>query len=166
MSKGKEKVIEIDDDELDSLPSLLTDPAFDPGIPLEPIRSSVGTNARRMSPQITSSSRNSGKERSSGSENTLSEDLGGDSGEASPPRTSRPEGRSTVGGKALSQNYAIDFIMCTTTFDELVDLRVRYNIPGEIPLKVPGKKDTPSRPLRGYVTMFLESFKYGLRCPL
>ena len=30
MSKGKKKVIEVDDDELDFLPSLLTDPAFDP----------------------------------------------------------------------------------------------------------------------------------------
>ena len=50
MSKGKEKIIEVDDDELDFLPSLLADAAFDPGIPLEPIRSSVGTSARRMSP--------------------------------------------------------------------------------------------------------------------
>ncbi|KAL9422549.1 hypothetical protein AB3S75_034762 [Citrus x aurantiifolia] len=55
---------------------------------------------------------------------------------------------------------------CTTTFDELSDLRLRYSIPGEIPLRVPGKNDTPSRPPRGYVTLFLESFKYGLRCPL
>ncbi|KAL9431579.1 hypothetical protein AB3S75_026717 [Citrus x aurantiifolia] len=55
---------------------------------------------------------------------------------------------------------------CTTTFDELDDLRLRYSIPSEIPLKIPGKKDTPSRSPRGYVTLFLESFKYGLRCPL
>ena len=50
MSKGKEKVVEIDDDELGFLPSLLADSAFDPGAPLEPTRSSVGTSARRMSP--------------------------------------------------------------------------------------------------------------------
>ena len=50
MSKGKEKVIEIDDDELGFLPSLLAGPTFDPKIPLELIRSSVGTSARRMSP--------------------------------------------------------------------------------------------------------------------
>ncbi|KAL9413700.1 hypothetical protein AB3S75_042233 [Citrus x aurantiifolia] len=74
MSKGKEKVVEIDDDELGFLPSLLNDPAFDPGIPLEPIRSSVGTSARRMSPQTTSTSESSGEEGSSGLENTLSED--------------------------------------------------------------------------------------------
>ncbi|KAL9423485.1 hypothetical protein AB3S75_035554 [Citrus x aurantiifolia] len=88
MSKGKEKVIEVDDDELDFLPSLLTDPAFDPRIPLEPIRSSVGTSARRMSPQTTSTSGSNGEERSSGSEDTLSENSDGDSGEVSPSGTS------------------------------------------------------------------------------
>ncbi|XP_024039431.1 uncharacterized protein LOC112098057 [Citrus clementina] len=165
MSKGKEKVIEVDDDELDVLPSLLTDPAFDPGIPLEPIMSGVRISARRMSPQTTSSSGNSGEEGSSGSENTLSEDQGDDSGEESPPGTPRPEGRSTVGGRALTRDYVINYIACTTTFDELNDLQLRYSIPGEIPLKIPGKKDSPSRPPKGYVTLFLESFKYGLRCP-
>ncbi|KAL9421655.1 hypothetical protein AB3S75_034015 [Citrus x aurantiifolia] len=74
MSKGKEKVVEIDDDELGFLPSLLTNPAFDPGILLEPIRSGIGTSARRMSSQATSTSGSSSKEGSSGSENTLSED--------------------------------------------------------------------------------------------
>ncbi|KAL9447807.1 hypothetical protein AB3S75_015309 [Citrus x aurantiifolia] len=124
MSKGKEKVVEIDDDELAFLPSLLTDPAFDPGISLEQVRSSVGTSARKMSPQTTSTSGSNGKDGSSGSEGTSSENGEGDSGEVSPSRTSRPEERGTVGGK----------------------------------------KDTPSRPPRGYVTLFLESFKYGLRC--
>ena len=128
MSKGKEKIIEVDDDELDVLPSLLVDAAFDPGIPLKPIRSSVGTSARRMSPQTTSSSRNNGDEGSSGSEDTLSEDHGGDSGEMPSLETSRPEVRRTVGGRAHSQDYAIDFITCMTTFDELHDLRVRYDI--------------------------------------
>ncbi|XP_024042995.1 uncharacterized protein LOC112099754 [Citrus clementina] len=123
MSKCKEKVIEIDDDELDFLPSLLADPAFDLGIPLEPIKSNVGTSARRMSPQITSSTSNNGDDGSSGSEDTLSEDLGEDSGEMSLPGTSRPDRKSKVGGK----------------------------------------KDTPSRPPRGYVTLFLESFKFGMR---
>ncbi|XP_024038313.1 uncharacterized protein LOC112097354 [Citrus clementina] len=166
MSKGKEKVVEIDDDELSFLPGPLTNPAFDPGIPLEPVRFSVGTSARRMSPQTTSTSGSNGEEGPSGSEDTLSENGEGDSGEVSPSGTSRPEGRGTVGGRALSRDYAIDYMTCTTLFDELNDLRLRYSIPGEIPLKVPGKKDATSRPPRGYVTLFLESFKYGLRCPL
>ncbi|XP_052297336.1 uncharacterized protein LOC127902459 [Citrus sinensis] len=166
MSKGKEKVVEVGDDELGFLPSLPADSTFDPGAPLEPTRSSVGTSARRMSPQTTSTSGSSGEEGSSGSGGTLSEKGEGDSGEVSPSGTSRPEERGTVGGRALSRDYAIDYMSCTTTFDELNDLRLRYSIPGEIPLKIPGKKDTPSRPPRGYVTLYLESFKYGLRCPL
>ncbi|XP_052299219.1 uncharacterized protein LOC127902974 [Citrus sinensis] len=166
MSKGKEKVVEVGDDELGFLPSLLADSAFDPGAPLEPTRSSVRTSARRMSPQTTSTSGSSGEEGPSGSEDTLSEDQGGDSGEGSSPGAPRPERRSTVGGRASLRDYAIDYMTCTTTFNELDDLRLRYSIPGEIPLKIPGKKDTPSRPPRGYVTLFLESFKFGLRCPL
>ncbi|XP_024042710.1 uncharacterized protein LOC127901421 [Citrus sinensis] len=166
MSKGKEKVVEIGDDELGFLPSLLADSAFDPWVPLEPTRSSVGTSARRMSPQTTSTSGSSSEEGPSGSEDTLSEDQGGDSGEGSSPGAPRPEGRSTVGGRASSRDYAIDYMTCTTTFNELDDLRLRYSIPGEIPLKIPGKNDTPSRPPRGYVTLFLESFKFGLRCSL
>ncbi|KAH9671685.1 Cactin [Citrus sinensis] len=163
--QGKEKIVEIDDDELGFLPSLLTDPAFDPGIPLEPIRSSVGTSARRMSPLTTSTSGSNGEEGSSGSEDTLSENGEGDSGEVSPSGTSRPEERSTVGGRALSRDYAIDYMSCTTTFDELNDLWLRYSIPGEILLKIPGKNDTPSWPPRGYVTLFLKSFKHGLSEP-
>ncbi|XP_052291696.1 uncharacterized protein LOC127900582 [Citrus sinensis] len=166
MSKGKEKVVEVDDDELDFLPSLLTNPAFDPEVPLEPVRPSVRTSARSMSPQTTSTSGSNGEDGSSDSEDTLSEGRGDDSGEASPSGAPRPEGRSTIGGRALSRDYAIDYMTCTTTFDELEDLRLRYSIPGEIPLKVPGKKDAPSRPPRGYVTLYLDSFKYGLRCPL
>ena len=73
MSKGKEKVVEVGDDELGFLPSLPADSAFDPGAPLEPTRSSVGTSARRMSPQTTSTSGSSGEEGSSGSGGTLSE---------------------------------------------------------------------------------------------
>ena len=119
-----------------------------------------------MSPQITSSTGNSDDVGSSGSEDTLSEDQGDDYGEMSSLGTSRLDRRSTVGGRALSQHYAIDFITCTTTVDELTNLRVKYGIPDDVPLRIPGKKDTPSRPPKGYVTLFLESFKLGLRCPL
>ncbi|KAH9779631.1 hypothetical protein KPL71_007769 [Citrus sinensis] len=166
MSKGKEKVIEIEDDELDFLPSLLADPAFHHGVPLEPFRSSVVTSARRMSPQITSSTGNSGDEGTSGLEDTLSEDQGDDYDEMSSPGTLRLDRRRKVGGRALSDHYAIDFITCTTTVDELDNLRARYGILDDIPFRISGKKDTPSRPPRGYVTLFLESFKLGLRCPL
>ncbi|KAL9419262.1 hypothetical protein AB3S75_037089 [Citrus x aurantiifolia] len=116
MSKGKEKVIEVDDDELDFLPGLLADPAFDPGIPLEPIRPSIGTSAKRMSPEATTS--NSDDDGSSGSVNTLSEDPG----EASSPGVSRPERKMNLRGKALAENYAIDLMTCITTIEDLIDL--------------------------------------------
>ena len=125
MSKGKEKVIEVDNDELDFLPGLLTDPTFDPGIHSEPTRSSVGTSVRRMSPQITSLPSNNGNKGSSGSEDILSEDPGEDYGEMSSPGILRPDRKSKVGGRALSEHYAIDFLTCTTTVEDLVELRTR-----------------------------------------
>ncbi|ESR53850.1 hypothetical protein CICLE_v10023841mg, partial [Citrus x clementina] len=94
------------------------------GPPVSGVGSSVGTSARRMSPQTTSTSGSSSEEGPSGSEDTLSEDQGGDSGEGSSPGAPRPEGRSTVGGRASSRDYAIDYMTCTTTFNELDDLRL------------------------------------------
>ncbi len=68
MSKGKEKVIEIDDDKLNFLPGLLTEPIFDPRISLEPVgHSSVRSSARRMSPEVSTSSNKSNDEKSSSS---------------------------------------------------------------------------------------------------
>ncbi|KAL9422378.1 hypothetical protein AB3S75_034615 [Citrus x aurantiifolia] len=149
MSKDKEKVIKVDDDELDFLSGLLADPAFNPRIPLEPIRSSVRTSARRTSPEITSSPNNSGDEGFSGSEDTLSEDPGEDSGEISSPGVSRPEKKRKVRGRALAEHYAIDLMICTTTVEDLVKFRTVYDIPDSILLRIPRKKDTPCRPPRG-----------------
>ncbi|KAL9436512.1 hypothetical protein AB3S75_022543 [Citrus x aurantiifolia] len=102
MSKGKEKIIEVNDNKLDFLPGLLADPAFDPRIPLEPIRSSVGTSVRRMFPEVTTSPSNNDDEGSSGSEDTLSEDPGEDFGEVSSPGVSRPEKKRKLWGRALA----------------------------------------------------------------
>ena len=164
MSKGKEKVIEVDDDELDFLPGLLADPAFDPRIPLKPIRRNIRTSARRMSPEATTS--NSDGDESSCSEDTLSKDPGEDSGEASSPEVSRLEKKKNLGGRALAENYAIDLMTCMTTTEDLIDLRTIYDILDGIHLRIPGKKDTPNRPPRGHVTLFLENFKFGMRLPL
>lgn len=74
MSKGKEKVIEIDDDELDFLVDLLMKPIFDPRILLETVgHSSVTSSVGRMSPEIFTSSDKSSENESSSSEETLSE---------------------------------------------------------------------------------------------
>ena len=134
MLKGKEKVIEVDDDELDFLPGLLADLAFDPRIPLELIRSSVRTSARRMSPDVTTSPNNSDDEESSDSEDILSENPGEDSSEVSSPRVSRPEKKRKLGGIALVEYYAIDLMTYMTTVEDLVELRTIYDIPDGIPL--------------------------------
>ena len=112
---------------------LLVDPTFDPGIPLEPTRFSAVTSARRMSPQIISSSSNSENEGSSGSGDTLSEDPGEDSGEMSSPGISRPDRKCKVGGRILSEHFAIDFMTWTITVEDLVKLRTRYDIHDGIP---------------------------------
>ena len=96
-----------------------------------------------MSPQVTSSTDNSDDDGSSGSEDTLSEDQGNNFGEMSSPGTSRLDRRSTIGGRALSQNYVIDFMTCSTTVDEVVSLRARHDIPDDIPFRIPGKKGYP-----------------------
>ena len=142
MSKGKEKVTEVGDDELDFLSGLLTNPAFDPGIPLELIRSSLGNSARRMSLEATTS--NNDDDGSSGSEDTLSEDPGEDSGEASSPGVSQPERKRNLGGRALIENYVIDLTTCMTTIEDLIDLCTIYDIPDGISLRVLGKNNTPN----------------------
>ena len=53
-----------------------------------------------------------------------------------------------------------------TTVDDLEKLQTVYKIPSGIDLRIPGKKNTPSRPPKGFVTLFLESFKLGMRIPL
>lgn len=61
MSKGKEKVIEIDSgDELEFLPNMLKGPIFDPQILLESVGpSSAKDEPRRMTPKASTSSSDS-----------------------------------------------------------------------------------------------------------
>ncbi|KAL9437986.1 hypothetical protein AB3S75_023785 [Citrus x aurantiifolia] len=156
MSKDKEKVIEIDDDELDFLPNLLAEPAFDPKIPLELVRpSSIRSSARRMSSEVTTSPSNSNDEGSSSSKETISENPGEESGEASSLKIARLEKTRKLSNRTLIEHYPIDLMTCITTIDNLKEFRTVYNIPDGIDLRIPGKKDTPSRPPKGYVTLFL-----------
>lgn len=53
-----------------------------------------------------------------------------------------------------------------TNHKDLNRLRMEYSIPDDIELRVPGKGDILSRPLRGFVTLYLECFKLGVRLPL
>ncbi|XP_052291876.1 uncharacterized protein LOC127900711 [Citrus sinensis] len=133
MSKSKEKVIEIDDDELDFLLGLLAEPAFDPRIPLELVApSSVRSSTRRMSP-----------------EKTINGHPSEESGEASSPELARPEKKRKLSGITLAEHYPVDLMTYLTTVDDLEELQIIYKISGGIELRIPGKKDTPSRPPKG-----------------
>ncbi|XP_024036857.1 uncharacterized protein LOC107175464 [Citrus sinensis] len=84
-------------------------------------------------------------------------------------RSSGPSGppqRRHLGHRVEADSYPIDYTACATTQTDLFKLRNLYGIPADILLIVPGKGDVPNRPLRGYVTMHLESFKLGARLPL
>ena len=88
----------------------------------------------------------------SNAEQTLSEHQKGDSSEdegvESSPEEIRPEKKIKLSNRALVKNYPIDFMANNTTIDELNRLRKVYNIPNDVDLKVPSKKDTSSRPLK------------------
>ncbi|XP_024043025.1 transcription initiation factor TFIID subunit 3-like [Citrus clementina] len=92
------------------------------------------------------------------------EGVGDDEGSSSGP--SGPPQRRHLGHRVEADSYPIDYTACATTQTDLFKLRNLYDIPAEILLVVPRKGDVPSRPLRGYVTMHLESFKLGARLPL
>lgn len=49
-----------------------------------------------------------------------------------------------MSSKTLAENYLIDFMDCTTTIDDLRELRRVYKIPDDIDLRVLRIKDTPS----------------------
>ena len=167
MSKGKRKVIEIDDDEPDFLLRLLARPIFNPMIPLEPVgHSSVRSSGRRMSPEVSTSPRKSNDDESFGSEETINGYPGEESGETSSPKIARPEKKTKLSGRTLAKNYPIDFMTCTTTVDDLRQLQNTYKIHDKIDLRVLGKNDTLGRPPKGYVTIFLKSFIQGMRPPL
>lgn len=69
----------------------------------------------------------------------------------------KPEKTRPVKEKKVSHN---------TTHHDLNRLKKAYNIHEDIHLKILGKRDTPSRPPKGCVTLYLKCFKLGVRLPL
>lgn len=57
-------------------------------------------------------------------------------------------------------------MVCSTTQNDLYKLRNLYCIPNDIHLIIPGKSDVLSRPPKGYVALYLECFKLGVRLHL
>lgn len=53
-----------------------------------------------------------------------------------------------------------------TTQKDLHRVRKAYSILDDVDLRIPSKNNTSSHPLRGYVTLYLECFKFGVRLPL
>lgn len=94
----------------------------------------------------------------------IPEEEGGD--EESSYEQSRPSKKRNLGHKMEVDFYPIDYLRCATTHTDLLKLRNLYNIPDDVLLTIPEKGDVPSRPLKGYVTLHMESFKLGARLPI
>ncbi len=124
------------------------------------------SSARRMSPEVTTSPSNSDDKGFFGSEETISGHPSEEFGEASSPKIARPEKKRKLCGRTLAEHYPIDLMTCITTVDDLEEIRTVYKIHSGIDLRIPRTNDTPSRPPKGFVTLFLESFKLGMRLPL
>ena len=72
------------------------------------------------------------------------------------PSRANPLSKKNLGHRMEADAYPID----------LLKLKNLYNILEDVLLAILGKSDVPSRPLKGYVMLHLESFKLGVRLPL
>ncbi|XP_073116189.1 uncharacterized protein [Elaeis guineensis] len=62
--------------------------------------------------------------------------------------------------------FALGAIPCSSTPDELLLIRVRYGVPPEYDLELPGPSDRASTPPPGRFCLYQEVFRAGLRLPL
>ena len=61
--------------------------------------------------------------------------------------------------------YTVDYFTLTVTSQYLESLREEFGIPNEVVMMVSGPTGLPSRPPPGYVTLFAEYSRAGLRLP-
>lgn len=54
---------------------------------------------------------------------------------------------------------------CETTREDLDRLRKVHSIPNDIDLRIPNNSNSPSRPPKGYTTLYFECFKFTVRLP-
>lgn len=145
MSKGKEKIIEVDNEvELCILPDLFKELVFNPYIPLENVStSSIRENPKKMTRMSSSpfSESRSGKENSEeelSSGRTIS--VGGEkdideesSSEEEIFEETKPIKKRKLRHRIEADSYPIDY-----------KFRKVYNIPNGIDLRIPGKGNTSS----------------------
>ena len=62
--------------------------------------------------------------------------------------------------------FASGAIPCSSTPDELLLIRVRYGVPPEYDLELPGPSDRASAPPPGRFYLYQEAFRAGLQLPL
>lgn len=74
--------------------------------------------------------------------------------------------KTKISHRTEAELYPIDLMDCEATQEDLDRLRMEYRISDDIELKIHGKSNTPSHPPRGYVTLYLECFRLGVRLPL
>lgn len=88
------------------------------------------------------------------------------SSEENTPKKTKPVKEKKISHRAEVKSYPTDYMKCSTTHHDLNRLRKFYNIHDDIHLKILGKRDTPNRPPKGCVTLYLKCFKLGVRLPL
>ena len=76
---------------------------------------------------------------------------------------SADEPASGVGPRSV---FASGAIPCSSTPDELLLIRVRYGVPPEYDLELPGPSDRASAPPPGRFCLYQEAFRAGLWLPL
>lgn len=124
---------------------------------------------RRISPEESSSSSGSEASRRALVRDRSSEEvvhIAVDAVEGGVVEETQPHKRQRTGQRLEAESFAIDHMRCETSLQDLDQLRAMYHIPASVDLRLPGENNTPSHPPRGYVTLFLESFRWGVRLPL
>lgn len=128
-----------------------------------------------MSPNISSSSEVDRSHERAGEEETNTDEnpdasavpIAGEdeNSDESSSEESQPVKKTKISHRTEVESYPIDLMDCETTHEDLDILRMKYGIPNDIKLKIISKSNTPSRPPRRYVTLYLECFRLGVRLP-
>lgn len=130
---------------------------------------STAQKPRRMSPEESSSSSDSSPDREVVVRSPSPDQVvhvASEVVEDDVDEETRPNKRQKIGHRWEVESFAIDHMRCETSLQDLDRLRATYHIHASVDLRLHSKNNAPSRPPRGYVTIYLECFKWGARLPL